>query len=221
MSARALFEFGTGTLPNGTVAGNSVTLGGPGQWKTSFGKVGPLELAGKTKFYFHLQVFGEANLSFQSAIGTGFRFYEISKDEYDRIGTSLTADNFDDYYPFVAGRQHIQGVSVTKQGRNLYSGGGYSLGNGAGTALIEDLAKSSITVTSGTAAYSYMRSKSYTVVPNTVYTLSAVLTNVAGSDAPQISVRKGSDEGYSGITGQYFLVLELKISALIQAVKLK
>ncbi|ETT78982.1 hypothetical protein C173_01662 [Paenibacillus sp. FSL R7-277] len=114
-SGRALFEYSGGGNSSLTVAGAYVTT--LGSWQTSFGRVGPTELNGRTGFYLHLQVHGSgAN---QSAIGTGFRMYEVSKSEYDLIGTTVNASNFNDYYPFVAGRQHVQGIAVTKQGRNL------------------------------------------------------------------------------------------------------
>ncbi|WP_238649770.1 phage tail protein [Paenibacillus piscarius] len=201
LSARVLFEYGSGgTPPNGTLPGNSITT--TGQWQTSFGKASPAELAGRTSFHLHFQVYGAAN-SNQSAIGTGFRMYEVSKAEYDLVGTTVNATNFNDYYPFVAGKQHVQGVVITKQGKNAASVSVVSMTNTIGGAnYSEDKSNNSITVNSGTGAgYNYAATSRIQVIPNTVYTLSAILTNVSGPDLPSLSVRKGSDNGVSNITG--------------------
>ncbi|WP_206109385.1 pyocin knob domain-containing protein [Paenibacillus apii] len=47
------------------------------------------------------------------------RLYEISAAEYTAVGSTITGDQVDAYFPYVDGKQHVQGVAITKQGRNL------------------------------------------------------------------------------------------------------
>lgn len=126
------------------------------------------------------------------------RLYEVSAVEYAAIGTTMTDDTVDLYFPQVSGKQHVQGVAVTEQGKNLFSLPYTSASTNV--VYVEDRSSNSITATSGGTIYNYVISKRFPVVPNTTYTLSANLTNVSGPDNPQISVRKGSDTGASGIT---------------------
>jgi hypothetical protein len=56
-----------------------------------------------------------ASVSYYSDI----RLYEVTAAEYAAIGTTITGDAFDTAFPYVNGRQHVQGVAITKQGQNL------------------------------------------------------------------------------------------------------
>lgn len=49
----------------------------------------------------------------------GAGVYEVPEALYNRIGVDITESNIRDYLPHVDGRQHVQGVAVTKQGKNL------------------------------------------------------------------------------------------------------
>ncbi|MEK3699361.1 hypothetical protein NYE33_20525 [Paenibacillus sp. FSL R10-2199] len=50
------------------------------------------------------------------------RLYEVTASEYASIGTTITGEAIDAYFPYVDGKQHVQGVAITKQGRNLLPG---------------------------------------------------------------------------------------------------
>ncbi|MNC00614.1 hypothetical protein D3C75_479450 [compost metagenome] len=52
----------------------------------------------------------------------GFGIYEVDAALYARIGVDITEANIRDYLPHVDGKQHVQGVAVTKKGRNLLPG---------------------------------------------------------------------------------------------------
>lgn len=189
-------RMGISVYNNGSTVGVTTAMSNPSNWKPVYTKY--TLAADTTTLALHFY-----NTATAGTVGwaqyDGAGLYQVDDALYARIGADITEANIRDYLPHVDGKQHVQGVAVSKQGRNLYTGGGYSLGNGAGTTMNEDLATSSITVTSGAVVYSYMRSKPYAVFPNTTYTLSYVATNVSGVDAPQLSVRKGSDNGSSGI----------------------
>lgn len=47
------------------------------------------------------------------------RIYEVTTAEYAAIGTTIVGDQVDAYWPYVDGKQHVQGVAITNQGRNL------------------------------------------------------------------------------------------------------
>ncbi|OPA77474.1 hypothetical protein BVG16_13545 [Paenibacillus selenitireducens] len=49
----------------------------------------------------------------------GAGIYEVDKILYDRIGVDITEANIRDYLPHVDGRKPVQGVVLTKQGKNL------------------------------------------------------------------------------------------------------
>lgn len=49
----------------------------------------------------------------------GAGVYAVDDALYARIGVDITESNIRDYLPHVDGKQHVQGVAITKQGRNL------------------------------------------------------------------------------------------------------
>ncbi|MDF9858542.1 hypothetical protein M2105_006470 [Paenibacillus sp. PastF-1] len=48
--------------------------------------------------------------------------YEVTAAEYAAIGSTITDEAVDAYWPYVDGKQHVQGVAITKQGRNMLLG---------------------------------------------------------------------------------------------------
>lgn len=156
-------------------------------------KLSPTDLIGLNSIAFDL-VFPYVNSGSVINIDGG-DVYEVDKSLYDRIGVDITESNIRDYLPHVDGKQHVNGVLITKQGRNLYDGGINA--SSGGLVYTEDRSTSTLTVTSGVGLYHYAISKRYAVAPNTTYTLSYISTSVSGIDTARVSVRKGSDNGAS------------------------
>lgn len=123
--------------------------------------------------------------------------YELTNSEYTAIGTTITGSAINDYLPYVSAKKHVNGVAITKLGKNIYTGG---IANPGVTTYVEN-SQNTITVTSDAAAYRYVTTKRYSVLPNTNYTLSYTATVVSGADSCSISVRKGSDNGVTALGG--------------------
>ncbi|WP_018755207.1 hypothetical protein [Paenibacillus terrigena] len=120
-------------------------------------------------------------------------FYEVDDAIYNAIGTTITESNIRDYFPHVDGRKHVQGVVITNRGKNNFDGEIVQVNK----ASFSKLGVNSLEVTSETTTFCRADSSRIPVLPNTNYTISAVLTNVSGADIPRLSIRKGSNPGVS------------------------
>ncbi|MFD1777001.1 hypothetical protein [Paenibacillus rhizophilus] len=99
--------------------------------------------------------------------------YEVDAALYARIGVDITAANIRDYLPHVDGKQHVQGVAITKQGRNLLPSVPEGLNAAATTNGPYDLTM----VATGPSQTNTM---SIPVIPGQTYTVSI---EMAGSNA--------------------------------------
>ncbi|OMD87831.1 MULTISPECIES: hypothetical protein [Paenibacillus] len=129
------------------------------------------------------------------------RLYAVSAADYAAIGTTITGEAIDRLLPYVPpGINGVDGLYVRRYGRNLYNGGIAS--TLTGVSYIEN-DSNSVSVTSDANGFRYATTKKYPVLPNTSYTLSYVASIISGTDAPVISVRKGSDGTgiSSGVSG--------------------
>ncbi|WP_155990542.1 hypothetical protein [Paenibacillus graminis] len=97
----------------------------------------------------------------------GAGVYAVDDALYARIGVDITESNIRDYLPHVDGKQHVQGVAITKQGRNL-------LGPFAEWTQLTNSALSGPYSLTLTAAGQYQGPMyKLNALPNQAYTLSA------------------------------------------------
>lgn len=87
-----------------------------GSWQTVFAKIpAPNTLIGNG-FRVYIGATGGADAD---AYFDEIRIYEVTAAEYAAIGTTITGDQIDAYWPYVSGKQHVQGVAIQHPGRNL------------------------------------------------------------------------------------------------------
>lgn len=101
----------------------------------------------------------------------GAGVFEVPDDLYNRIGVDITETNIRDYLPHVDGKQHVNGVIVTKQGKNLLPAVPDVLHSNAKANGPYDMI---LTATAATQQSSLV----FNVIPNTKYILSGLLTGV-------------------------------------------
>lgn len=103
----------------------------------------------------------------------GAGVYEVVDQAlFDRIGVDITEANIRDFFPHVDGKQFVQGVVVTKQGKNLLPPADNPewINSGSSTAKINGSYDFDLNVTVANQ-YRYIR---VNVAKNTTYTISAV-----------------------------------------------
>ncbi|KHL97369.1 hypothetical protein QW71_00740 [Paenibacillus sp. IHB B 3415] len=111
------------------------------------------------------------------------RLYEVTSAEYAAIGTTLTGEAIDAYFPHVSGKQHVQGVAITKQGRNLIPGSSVS-GIHANLSINGPY---DIVLAATAADQASNIIDNLIVKGNTTYTFSINITATAGQGRIQIS----------------------------------
>lgn len=115
----------------------------------------------------------------------GVGIYEISDELYNRIGVDINESNIRDYLPHVDGKQHVQGVAITKQGKNIAPTAldeGWSNKNGA-TSAVKGIYDFDVTA-SGAGQY---RMITLSVLKNTTYTISVDHTGEIAVFRPNLS----------------------------------
>lgn len=116
----------------------------------------------------------------------GIGLFEVPDDLYARIGVDITEDNIRDFLPHVDGKQHVNGVIVTKQGKNLIPGILDSLN---ATAKINGL----YDVTLNPTAPGQYSSVEIPVAPNTKYTVRVEVTGDSNARWNVNTVRNSSN----------------------------
>ncbi|WP_341348567.1 phage tail protein [Paenibacillus sp. FSL H3-0469] len=172
-----------------------ISLRDAGAWTTRYSTYGSVSTLGTWQFkYVKIP-------ASNSLVGTGFRLlfglgaasagvsyidelrlYEVSAAEYTAIGTTITGDAVDAYWPYVDGKQHVQGVAVTKKGKNLLSGAPNTLHANARMNGPYDM-----TLTASAADQVSDISAKMNVKGGETYTFSASITASSGEGRVQIS----------------------------------
>ncbi|MBD8499977.1 hypothetical protein [Paenibacillus arenosi] len=177
-NARLSFSLGTG---NGTFYANTLTS------RTIYGK-GTATVDAANAYV------AAANRNGVGVVGwvafKNISLYKISDELYNAIGTTINENNIRQYFPHLEGTKHIAGVSLTKKGKNIYTG---EIDRTSGNATYTRI-PSGIEINSGGSIYNFARSIAYKVKQNTQYTISYEAENLSGDDPPAIAVRK-SDGG--------------------------
>ncbi|ETT46266.1 hypothetical protein BSK66_25480 [Paenibacillus odorifer] len=169
-----------------------------GKWQFVYAKIPTTNLLVGTGFRL---LFGVTGTGTSTSYFDEIRLYAVSAADYAAIGTTITGEAIDRILPYVPPNINgVDGLYVRRYGRNLYNGGIAS--TLTGVSYIEN-DSNSVSVTSDANGFRYATTKKYPVLPNTIYTLSYAASIISGTDAPVISVRKGSDGTgiSSGVSG--------------------
>jgi hypothetical protein len=157
-----LRDYGASTIRYGPSTNASLT----GQWQFIYQKIPKNNTLVGSGFRIMVGLVGTSNAV---VYGDEIRLYEVTAAEYDAIGTTISGEAIDQYFPYVDGKQHVQGVAITKQGRNLLPGTPDSIANTTETKV-----NGPYDLTMTASANWRWNSFFIDVIPGEVYTLSLV-----------------------------------------------